>query len=266
MRHLLGALVILVAAALPAWTGEKTVRIVLIAKERDHATSTHEYISDCTILAKCLNQTPGVKAEVVNGWPKDPETLKDVKAIVLNTRLGGNVFLDPLNKEQAMALLKKGVGLTAIHWGTGAEPKFEQHWIEIMGGWFHDSYSKYMVRKSKVRQVAADHPICNGWKDYDLRDEFYIKLKFKEKARPILRAEVEKEDYVIAWTYDRPDGGRSYGTVLGHFHDNYSEKAFRQAIVNGILWTAGVEVPHEGAPVVITEKDMELPPDTRKKK
>src|SRR5262249_44614806 len=203
-----------------------------------HAYSHHEYISDCTILAKCLNQTPGVKAEVVIGWPKDPEKLKDAKAIVLNTRFGGNVLLDPLNKAEADALLKRGVGLTAIHWGTGAEPKFGRDWLETMGAWFFgDSFSSYLVRKTKLRQVAADHPICRGWKDYDLRDEYYFKLIFKEKAKPILKAEIDKEDYTVAWTYDRPDGGRSFGTVLGHFHDNYAENAFRQHIVYCSLWT-----------------------------
>src|SRR5215470_15242661 len=124
MRHLLCGLLCVAIGVIPAWSGEKTVHIVLIAKDRDHSTSTHEYISDCNILAKCLNQTQGVKAEVVNGWPKDPEKLKDVKAIVLNTRFGGNVLLDPVHKAEADALLKRGVGLTAIHWGTGAEPKF----------------------------------------------------------------------------------------------------------------------------------------------
>lgn len=264
MRRILCALLILTGAALPISGGEKTTRILLIAKDRDHAYSHHEYMSDCTILAKCLKQTPGVQAEVVNGWPKDAEKFKDVKAIVLNTRLGGNVMFDPLHKAQADALLKQGIGLTAIHWGTGAEPKFGPDWLEAMGAWFHDSFSKYHVRKSKLRQEAGDHPICRGWKEYDLRDEFYIKLKFKNEAKPILKAEVDKEDYVVAWTYDRPGGGRSFGTVLGHFHDNYAEEAFRRHIVNGILWTAGVEVPVAGAPVAIIPKDLDLPPKEKK--
>ena len=51
---------------------EKTVKILLIAKDRDHAFSQHEYLSDCTILAKCLGQTKGVQAEVSNGWPFGP--------------------------------------------------------------------------------------------------------------------------------------------------------------------------------------------------
>ena len=48
--------------------------------------------------------------------------------------------------------------------------------------------------------------------------------------------------------------------------DQGAEEPFRKAVVNGILWTAKVDVPAGGAPCAITLKDMELPPDTRPKK
>jgi len=246
---------------------DKPVKILLIGKDRDHALSQHEYLSDCTILAKCLRQTKGVQAEVSNGWPRDPDKLKGVKAIVLNTRMGGSVLFDPLVKAEAERLLKQGVGLTAIHWGTGAEAKAGEAWLHALGGWFNaDLFSKYLVRTTRLVQADPKHPICFGWKEYDLREEYYIKLKFLPAATPILKVNIDKQDYPFAWVYNRPDGGRSFGFLGGHFHDNFGNEAFRRAIVNGILWTARVEVPPEGAPVRITARDMELPPDTRKKK
>ena len=61
--------------------------------------------------------------------------------------------------------------------------------------------------------------------------------------------------------------GRSFGITLGHFHPNYGIESFRKAIINGILWTANVEVPKNGVDVTIdAEKDMKLGPDPRKKK
>ena len=181
--------------------------------------------------------------------------------------MGGSVLFDPLVKDQAEKLLKQGVGLSAIHWGTGAEKPAGEAWLKTLGGWFHgDWFSRYMVRTTKLLQADPKHPICFGWKEYDLRDEYYIKLKFMPEAKPILKAVIDKEEYPVAWVYERPDGGRSFGFLGGHFHDNYGTEAFRRAIVNGILWTARVDVPAEGAPVRITAKDMELPPDTRKKK
>ena len=47
--------------------------------------------------------------------------------------------------------------------------------------------------------------------------------------------------------HQRPDSGRSFGFLGGHFHDNFGKEPFRRSIVNGILWTAGValvEQPH----------------------
>ena len=79
---------------------------------------------------------------------------------------------------------------------------------------------------------------------------------------------IEGKDYPIGWVYERPHskGGRSFGFVGGHFHDNFGIRAFRQAVVNGILWTAHIDIPEKGAPISITSKDMELPPEEPKKK
>ncbi|MCI0461536.1 MAG: ThuA domain-containing protein [Gemmataceae bacterium] len=246
--------------------GEK-IKVLLIGKDRDHAFGTHEYMTDCSILATCLRQTPGIEPIVSNGWPKDPEMLKGVKAIVLFTANGGDVLLGSKQRRQAEELLDSGAGLVAIHWSTGAaKGEVGERWLKTLGGWFNPDFSRYLVRKTTLQQADPKHPICRGWKEYPLRDEYYIKLRFDEKAKPVLTAEIDKEVYTVGWVYERPRGGRSFGFVCGHFHDNFGEKAFRQAIVNGILWTAGIEVPADGAPVAITAKDLELPPDPRKKK
>jgi hypothetical protein len=78
---------------------------------------------------------------------------------------------------------------------------------------------------------------------------------------------IEGKSYPIGWVYERPHtkGGRSFGFVGGHFHDNFGITAFRQAVVNGILWTAHIDIPEKGAPIAITAKDMELPPQEPKK-
>ena len=241
--------------------GDKTTKILLIGKDRDHPYATHEYMFDCALLATSLKQTPGVETVVSNGWPKNADMLKDVKAIVLYTRNGGNVLFDPLNAKQAETLLKNGVGLTAIHWSTGADKKAGEQWLDTLGGWFSTDFSKLNTTTTKLKQADPKHPICRGWTEYDLRDEFYLELKFKEKITPIIQVELNKKTHTVAWTYEQPDskGGRSFGTVLGHFHSNFGEKPFRQALVNGILWTANVNVPEMGAPIAITPKDFELP-------
>lgn len=265
MRTMLAALGVLLLIG-PASAEEKT-KILLIGKDRDHALTTHEYMADCELLARCLRQTPGIETVVTNGWPKDAEVLKDVKAIVLHTQKGGNVLFNGPQRKQAEELLKQGVGLTAIHWSTGADPgEVGELWMKTLGGWFdHPAQSRYLVKMTKAHRADADHPVCRGWQDFDLRDEFYIQLRFMPEARPVITVAIEGQDYPLGWVYERPGGGRSFGFMGGHFHANFAETPFRQAIVNGILWTARRDVPMAGAPCAITPKDMELPPDTRKK-
>jgi len=165
--------------------------------------------------------------------------------------------------------LQQGVGLTAIHWSTGADKgDTGERWLHALGGWFNPEFSKIPVLTAKVHQADPRHPICRGWQDYDLREEYYIQLRFLPESKPVLTARIDQTDYPIAWVYERPGpkAGRSFGFVGGHFHANFGEKPFRQALVNGILWTARVEVPDSGAPCAITPRDMDLPPDNRQKK
>lgn len=250
-----------------AAAGEARTRVLLIGKDRDHAFTTHEYLADCELLAKCLKQTPGVDTVVSNGWPKDPQTLKGVNALVLFTANGGDVLLAPAVRKQAETLLEQGAGLTAIHWSTGANKKNGDDWLTMLGGWFNTDFSRYLVRTTRVKQADPKHPICRGWKDFDLKDEYYIQLKHAPEARPVIVAEIDKKEHVLGWAFERTKTrGRSFGFVCGHFHANFGEPEFRRIIVNGILWTAHLDVPAAGAPVAITPKDMELPPDTRTKK
>jgi type 1 glutamine amidotransferase len=267
IRYLGLTLALALGLASLAAAGEAKIKILLVGKDRDHPFGTHEYMTDCEILAKCLRQTPGIEAVVSNGWPKDPNLLKDVKAIVLHTRNGGNVLFDPLVRKEAEALLNNGAGLTALHWSTGADKKAGDDWLRTLGGWFGTDFSKLHTGVAPLLQTEPGHPICNGWKPYKLRDEYYLHLKFAEGIKPILKAEIDQKEHTVAWVHERPGskGGRSFSFVCGHFHENFGLQPFRQAIVNGILWTAHIEVPAGGAPCAITAKDMELPPDTRKK-
>src|SRR5262249_46168625 len=153
-----------------------------------------------------LRQTAGVETVVSNGWPKDPAVMKGVKAIVLQTKFGGNVFLGGPHRRQAEELLKNGVGVTAIHWSTGGDVgEVGEHWPRTLGGWFNTDFSQYLVEKSKLRQADPEHPVSRGWSDYDLREEYYIKLRFMPQSKPIMTAKVKGEDYTIGWVYERPD-------------------------------------------------------------
>ena len=39
------------------------------------------------------------------------------------------------------------------------------------------------------------------------------------------------------------DGGRGFGFTGGHWHWNWAHDQFRKLVLNGIAWTAGIEIP-----------------------
>src|SRR5690606_22450252 len=51
----------------------------------------------------------------------------------------------------------------------------------------------------------------------------------------------------LMWGIEREDGGRGVGFTGGHYHRNWSVDGFRTIVLNGIVWTAGLDVPAGGA-------------------
>lgn len=231
-------------------SGQPRTRILLIGHQPDHPPGTHMYLQVCGLLKHCLEQTRGVEAIVSDGWPKDPEVLKGVSAIVFYTSPGGNILLHPDNRAAAERLLNEGAGLVAIHWATDAQPDLGPTYQSLLGGWFNTSFSKLDVSKARLEKMDPRSPINRGWEEFEHHEEYYCDLRFEPGARPLLKVRLRDVDQVVAWTYERPKGkGRSFGITLGHFYESFKGEAFRRILVNGILWSAGVNVPRNGAPV-----------------
>jgi type 1 glutamine amidotransferase len=237
-----------------------TTRILLVASAPDHPWATHMYEHECKLLGKCLENTRGMQSTTSVGWPKDAKQLEGVKAIVFYCKHAGDILLDATNREQCLRLLNDGAGLTAIHWSTGADERYGPEYLDLLGGWFNRAHSGLSTGKSWLTKADPKHPITRGWKEWEIHDEFYLNLRFAKQTKPLLTVKVEGVDQVVGWTLERAGGGRSFGTTLGHFHDNFARDDFRRLLVNGILWTAHVDVPITGADVTVTEEFIRLPP------
>ena len=118
-----------------------------------------------------------------------------------------------------------------------------------------------------------DHPITRGVGPFSIQDEWYYNIRFEPEMKgitPILKAtppdntrgtpEAKKHpgrEEILAWAYDRANGGRSFGFTGAHFHKNWGDPNFRRLVLNAILWTARVDVPSDGAKVDFDAKDLE---------
>ena len=268
-------------------------RILLVATPPDHPHGSHMYEFDCGTLAACLNQTDGVQATQTLNWPPDPKLLEGVKSIVFYSSPVGEKVLHPDHRAQFLKLMNDGVGLVAIHWSTGVgyspladDPALREQFAQVLGGWFRRPPGRVAFDAPLLVQVDPQHAACRGWTPFKLKDEYYLDLVFHPQAHPILQVQIDGQDHTVAWSLERSGGGisrsrirenldsetsspirgdsnrnpgRSFATVLGHYHDNFTNPDFRRFLVNGILWTAHIDVPAEGAPVAVADEALRLP-------
>src|SRR5262249_3073916 len=215
-----------------------------IGKGPDHPYGSHMYMHTSGVLAKCVALTPGVETVVSNGWPKDPKMLDGVKTIVIYTSPAAELLLEGPQREQGGNLMKKGVGLVTIHWASSVNQKnldtLGPTWLSYLGGTWVSNVG-LSSGKSPLKQLIADHPICRGWKEYEIEDEYYLNPVIKG-AKPLLQVrEKGGKDVIVGWAFERTDGGRAFGTTLGHPYKNFQIEAFRRMIVNAILWSAHID-------------------------
>jgi type 1 glutamine amidotransferase len=237
-------------------------RILFVGANPDHPHGTHMYMHVSGVLAKCAELTPGVETVVSNGWPKDAKALDRVKSIVVYTSPAAELLLEGPHRDQVDQLMKKGVGLVTIHWASSIYQKNLDRlgplWLSYLGGTWVSNVG-LSGGKSMLKQLIPDHPICRGWKEYEIEDEYYLNPVIKE-AKPLLQVQERKgKDVIVGWVHERKDGGRAFGTTLGHPYKNFQMEPFRRMLVNAVLWSAHVDVPPGGAPVKLSEEALALP-------
>jgi hypothetical protein len=263
-------------------------KVLFLSGGPSHGRGSHEHRAGCMLLAKALNENvPAVKASVTLGWPKDAATFEDVRTVVIYCDGGGRHMLNH-NLDQFDGLAGKKVGLVCLHYGVETvkgEPG--NKFLDWMGGYFEPHWSVNPHWKAKF-ETFPDHPISRGVAPFEIQDEWYFHMRFKEGMKgvtPILSAHAPIETMKrgdgahsgnphvrkavaageiqhVGWAYERPEGGRGFGFTGGHFHRNWKDDNFRKVVLNAIVWTAGVDVPEKGVPSKTpTDAEMEANQD-----
>ena len=253
-------------------------KIVLIAGTPAYASDpgAHEFNAGVLLLQKCLDQVPGVQAVAyTNGWPSTDHALDDAAAIVIYMTGGTNhLVLQGNHLAQLLAAIQHGAGFAAFH-HTLEMPVKEvgADFLDWMGGYFDPATGTKAFWDADFKTLPT-HPITRGVRPFKLNDEWYYHLHFQPQgATPILSATPPAPNngrspgaQVVAWAYERPDGGRGFGTSGGHYHKNWGDANFRKLVLNGLVWIAHAEVPPEGVPSTVTPEDLARNLDAKVKK
>ncbi len=248
-------------------------KIVFLAGRKSHGYASHEHYAGCLVLAKCLTESmPNVEAVVVkDGWPKDASILHDAAAIVIFSDGGGG---HPMiaHLDELAPLMRKGVGLACLHYAVEVpKGKPGDAMLQWVGGFFETFWSVNPHWKAEFKSFP-DHPVARGVKPFEIDDEWYYHMRFPadmkgvtpilsavppestrlrkdgpHSGNPTVRARKGMAEH-LAWAFQRPDGGRGYGFTGGHWQWSWANDSFRTAVLNGIVWIAGLEVPPGGVP------------------
>lgn len=248
-----------------------TRRILLIGQSLDgvHPAGTHEYAATMKVLAACLREQKNVEVtiEVADGeWENGPARIRQSDCVVLYVAEGARwIHATPQRLEAFAAHAAKGGGLVVVHWGMGTRPaQYIDGFLKLFGGCHGGPDRKYKVLDAKLQVASPDHPITRGVKSWEANVELYYRLKFVDPPaglRSILKSPIEERDETVAWAWERPDGGRSFGFSGGHFHRNWKLAVQRRLLTQAILWAAKLDtqIPAEGATVDVPEDTLKLP-------
>jgi len=264
---------ILFASIIPAQAKEGVgkKRIVLVAGEtaKVDVVGHHDYLAGCRCLEVLLRQTEGVETvRVDGGWPDDKQVFEGASSIVFYTDGGGKqAFLNSPDRIQTMqSLADAGVGLVMIHQAVDFPNEFAKQGQAWLGGIYLQGKSGRGHWPSKHIDFP-DHPIARGVTAWQVNDGWLNGVQFIDKMRGIAPLVWSGKDYeesragldaqIVSWAYQRPDGGRSFSFTGLDAHSAWELDGMRQLVVNGILWSAGVEIPAKGAPCQIEKSELQ---------
>lgn len=246
----------------------KAAKIVLLAGSNYFKAGEHDYVAGCAVLRDLLKQTPDVAPVLALDWPKKAETFADAKAIVFFFDGGDkHGFLKEKRMEELNKLAQSGVGFVNLHQVIDVPNDLGERVRQWNGAAWEKGYSQ---RAHWVHEFTSipDHPTCRGVTPFKIDDGWLTKLRFgpdKKGVTPLLRtvspkgkAKESDDEAIVGWAFERNGDfkGRSFTFTGCHLHASFAEEGYRRFLINGILWSAGMEVPKGGAPVKLDKDDL----------
>jgi type 1 glutamine amidotransferase len=266
VRTFLSILLSLTAASL-THADEPKKKLLLVGQGPDgHPVETHEYMAGVKVLAKCLAPVAGLEVTTVRAdgpWKEGPELIDRADGVVMYLSEGAKWIQMESKRYAAFSnLAKRGGGIVVLHWAMGtreAEPIAD--FVKLAGGCHGGPDRKYAVVETKLEPSDAKHPILTGIGTFSAKDEFYYRLKLaspEKSVRPLLHATIDGKKEMVAWAWDRPEKGRSFGFSGLHYHAGWKLPEYRRLVSQGILWTLRMPIPREGLAVEVKEEDLKL--------
>lgn len=253
-------------------TDSSLAKIVLIAGSTSNKPGQHEYFAGCALLMDWLKAAPGVAPVMVaDGWPKNEAVLDGAKAVLLFLDGGPKLpFLEPTRWAKMQSLADAGTGFIVLHQGIDCPADKAAAFKDWFGAVFQSDIGCRGHWDVKFDAIPT-HAINRGMKPFALPgDGWLYNLHFADKGVTHLLAgpmpdSSRKTEHAkshagraetVAWSYERPNGGRSFGFTGCDLHSNWGDANQRLLVLNGILWSAKIDVPATGLASEVTPEAL----------
>lgn len=256
-------------------------KIVLLAGTPSNKTGQHEYFAGCALLMKWLKATPGVWPVMArDGWPKNEKIFEKARAVVYFGDGGGKQpFLDADRWQVLKRTMAGDTGFVLLHQAVdfplGPQTDQVQSWL---GGVFlKDIGCRGHWDMEFSRFPVPTHPVMRGMKPFKAPgDGWLYHLHFSDTKdfksfTPLIEGAVPDKsrtsadakrntghDEIVGWAFERLNGGRGFSYTGCDLHKNWDLESQRKLVVNGILWSAKVEIPDGGAKVDFDPAELNL--------
>jgi len=240
------ALPFLFTAVLVAQEPQQKRLLLLVQGPDGHPAGTHEYVAGMKIIAKTLQDRADLQTITVTAdepWSDGPKQLADADGAVLYLAEGAKWL--QANEERLKAfeqLAARGGGLSCLHWAMGTrDAQYIDAFVKLFGGCHGGPDRKFQVLETTLTPTREGFAAKKS--PFSIEDEFYYTLKFAKDSSvtPLWQAMIDGQSETVAWTWQRADGGRSFGFSGAHFHRNWERDEYRTLVRDGILWTMSLK-------------------------
>ncbi len=211
-------------AAAPA----KKLEVLVVAGGHPYAVKPFEAIFDhfndmhCTFV---IEKKGGEAFNNIRHWPYDAIVLYDYNK-------------QPTDKEwnHFLELLDRGVGLTILHhaiYGYRIRPEYKK--IVGVTSWLNGTQEGVDM---SIHIADPDHPITQGLKDFEIKDEIYKGYTVEPTVHPLLTTETGGNGKVLSWVHTYRKSPVCY-LQLGHGDSAYVNPHFIEYLGRAIRWTSG---------------------------
>jgi type 1 glutamine amidotransferase len=156
---------------------------------------------------------------------------------------------DILNVDQQGAMerfIQNGGGFVGIH--SASDTEYGWPWYgQLVGAYFSDHPA---IQEATTHVIDQEHTSTLGLPEIWVRTDEWYNFATNPTGTVNVLINLDESTYSggsmgdphpISW-YHEFDNGRSWYTGMGHTSSTYDEPLFRQHLLGGILWAAGIEL------------------------